>query len=88
MAEGNERRSPGFPKTPNRSTRRNFLKAAGTGLAGASLLGIAGCGGGAGTSGASAGDGMWKQFSGMTLAFISENTAPTSAIAANLQPFK
>ncbi|MBA3389723.1 MAG: sugar ABC transporter substrate-binding protein, partial [Rubrobacter sp.] len=31
---------------------------------------------------------MWKQFSGMTLAFISENTAPTSAIAANLQPFK
>ena len=30
----------------------------------------------------------WKQFAGTTLNFISENTAPTSAIAANLEPFK
>ena len=29
----------------------------------------------------------WKQFGGTTLNFISENTAPTSAIAANLEPF-
>ena len=29
----------------------------------------------------------WKQFAGTTLNFISENTAPTSAIAANLEPF-
>ena len=60
---------------------------AGAGLAGASLLGAAGCGSGAAPSGSS-GSGMWKQFSGMTLSFISENTAPTSAIAANLTPFK
>ena len=30
---------------------------------------------------------MWKQFSGTTLNFISENTSPSSAIAANLKPF-
>lgn len=89
MPGRDEGHSSGVSRTRKRFlTRRSFLKAAGTGLAGASLLGVAGCGGGAGTSGASAGDGMWKQFSGMTLSFISENTAPTSAIAANLQPFK
>ena len=31
---------------------------------------------------------MWKQFSGTTLNFVSENTAPTTAIAANLNSFK
>ena len=30
----------------------------------------------------------WRQFEGTTLNFISENTAPTSAIAANLKPFE
>lgn len=30
----------------------------------------------------------WRQFAGTTLNFISENTAPTSAIAANLKPFR
>ena len=30
----------------------------------------------------------WKQFAGTTINFVSENTAPTSAIAANLKPFK
>jgi ABC-type glycerol-3-phosphate transport system substrate-binding protein len=30
---------------------------------------------------------MWKQFSGTTLNFISENTPPSSAIAANTSPF-
>jgi multiple sugar transport system substrate-binding protein len=29
----------------------------------------------------------WKQFAGTTINFISENTAPTSAIAANIKPF-
>ena len=59
----------------------------GAGLAGASLLGAAGCGGGSASSGSSGGD-MWKQFAGTTLNFVSENTSPTSAIAANLNPFK
>ncbi|MBA2346387.1 MAG: sugar ABC transporter substrate-binding protein, partial [Rubrobacter sp.] len=62
------------------------MRSAGASLAGTSLLGIAGCGGSSGA--VSPGDGIWKQFAGMTLSFISENTAPTSAIAANLQPFK
>lgn len=30
----------------------------------------------------------WKQFSGTTINFISENTSPSAAIAANLAPFK
>jgi len=68
-------------------TRRDFLKMTGTGLAGASLLGAAGCSGG-GTTGVSAGDGMWKQYAGTTLSFVSENTAPTSAIGANLGEFE
>jgi multiple sugar transport system substrate-binding protein len=58
----------------------------GAGLAGASLLGLAGCGGQQGSQ--SSGSEGWKQYEGMTLNFISENTAPTSAIAANLKPFK
>ena len=69
-----------------RLTRRDFLRMSGAGLAGASLLGLAGCGEEA-SQGSSSG-GMWKQYKGMTLNFISENTAPTSAIAANLRPFK
>jgi multiple sugar transport system substrate-binding protein len=68
-------------------TRREFLRITGAGLAGASLPWLAGCGEGSGSSGASAGGGEWKQFSGTTINFISENTAPTSAIAANLTPF-
>jgi ABC-type Fe3+ transport system permease subunit len=58
----------------------------GAGLAGASLLGAAGCGG-SGSSYSPSAD-MWKQFSGTTLNFVSENTAPTTAIAANLNGFK
>lgn len=70
----------------NRLSRRDFLKMSGAGLAGASLLGLAGCG--EESSQSSSSGGMWKQYKGMTLNFISENTAPTSAIAANLKPFK
>jgi multiple sugar transport system substrate-binding protein len=73
-------------QAPRRISRRDFLKVTGTGLAGAALLGAAGCGEESST-GSSGGD-MWKQYQGTTLNFISENTAPTSAIAANLKPFK
>ena len=58
----------------------------GAGLAGASLLGAAGCGDV--SSSGSSGGGMWRQFAGTTLNFVSENTSPTTAIAANLNPFK
>ena len=58
----------------------------GAGLAGASLLGTAGCGG-SGASFYSSAE-MWKQFMGTTLNFVSKNTAATTAIAANLRVFK
>lgn len=35
-----------------------------------------------------AGDDVWRRFAGTTINFISENTAPTAAIAANLAPFE
>src|SRR5215208_1822767 len=70
----------------NGLTRRDFLRITGAGLAGASLFGLAGCGQERG--GGVAGGDVWKQFKGTTLQFISENTPPTSAIAANLKPFK
>jgi multiple sugar transport system substrate-binding protein len=70
----------------NGITRRDFLRITGAGFAGASLLGIAGCGGEETGGGAGGGD-VWKQFSGTTIQFISENTPPTAAIAANLRPF-
>ena len=71
-------------------SRRDFLKVAGAGLGGAAILGNAGCVGSRGSANVAeaASNNKWKQFSGMTLNFISENTAPTSAIAANLKPFK
>lgn len=33
------------------------------------------------------GEDPWRRFAGTTINFISENTAPTAAIAANLEPF-
>src|SRR3954451_16226375 len=63
-------------------TRRDVLRMAGAGSA-ALWLGGRGSGNPAKPM---AGD-EWKQFGGTTLNFISENTAPTSAIAANLKPF-
>ncbi len=82
------KRGGGTPRRVRRGlSRREFLKISGSGLAGASLLAAAGCGGG--SSGGAAGDAeMWKQFSGMTLNFISENTSPTTAIAANIASFR
>src|SRR5689334_1255094 len=70
-------------------TRRNALKLGGS-LAFASTAGslLAACGGSSSsaTSSSSTTD-KWKQFSGTTLNFISENTSPSSAIAANSKPF-
>ena len=58
----------------------------GAGLAGASLLGASGCGGD--PTVAPRGGDVWRQYAGTTLSFVSENTAPTSAIGANLGPFE
>jgi multiple sugar transport system substrate-binding protein len=38
--------------------------------------------------GTAGGGDPWKQFSGTTINFISENTSPSAAIAANLAPFE
>ena len=65
-------------------SRREVLRMAG---AGSAALWLGGCGSSGNTAKPVAGD-EWKQFGGTTLNFISENTAPTSAIAANLEPFK
>ena len=71
------------------TSRRELLQRAGIGAAALAVPGwLAGCGGSGGTVKANPSAGEWKQFSGTTLNFISENTAPTSAIAANLAPFK
>jgi multiple sugar transport system substrate-binding protein len=63
-------------------TRRDVL---GMAEAGAAALWLGGCGD-SNSAKPVAGD-EWKQFGGTTLNFIPENTAPTSAIAANLKPF-
>jgi len=57
------------------------LAAGGLGLG---ALALGGCAGG--TGGVPAGEG-WRRFAGTTINFVSENTAPTAAIAANLRPF-
>jgi multiple sugar transport system substrate-binding protein len=70
-------------------TRRNALKLGGS-LAFASTAGslLAACGGSSSTTTSSSSTtDKWKQFSGTTLNFISENTSPSSAIAANSKPF-
>src|SRR5918999_6545960 len=69
-------------------SRRDFLRITGAGLAGTSLPWVAGCSEESGPSAGSSGRGIWGRFSGTTLNFVSENTSPTSAIAANLQPFQ
>ena len=66
-------------------TRREALKAAGVG---ALALSLPGCGGSSELRAASGSPDEWRQFEGTTLNFISENTAPTLAIAANLEPFE
>ena len=69
-------------------SRGEFLKLSCAGLAGAALLGVSDLMVSRSFRIAEAADeDQWKQFSGTTISFISENTAPTSAIAANLEPF-
>jgi multiple sugar transport system substrate-binding protein len=68
-------------------TRRQVLGRAGMGAAALALPGaFAACGDSSEAPTPVTGD-EWKQFAGTTINFISENTAPTSAIAANLKPF-
>jgi multiple sugar transport system substrate-binding protein len=70
----------------SRLTRRQVMARAGAGAAALALPGaLAACGGEKRTTPVSTDE--WKQFAGTTLNFISENTAPTSAIAANIKPF-
>lgn len=64
-------------------SRRDFLQ---SGAVGAAALGLSACGGSSSVHVRAGGD-PWRRFAGTTLNFISENTAPTSAIAANLKPF-
>ncbi len=71
-------------------SRRGLLRA---GLAGAGAVAFPGLlGGCAGSDSAPMpalrpGANPWRRFAGTTVNFISENTAPTAAIAANLKPF-
>ncbi|NEM90164.1 extracellular solute-binding protein [Galbitalea soli] len=63
--------------------RRQLLQFAGLGAA---SLALASCSA-AGTGNIPKGNGSWKQFAGTEINFISENTAPSAAIAANSKPF-
>jgi multiple sugar transport system substrate-binding protein len=70
-------------------TRREVLRAGAWGagaLAGAALLGACGKEE-APVPPLAQGSDPWRRFAGTTINFISENTAPTAAIAANLKPF-
>ncbi len=72
---------------PTQLSRRQVLR--GALAAGASLTlagGLSSCGSRDDAPRAAGGD-EWRQFAGATLNFISENTAPTAAIAADLRPF-
>src|SRR5919206_3258413 len=71
----------------SRPSRREVLRGA---LAAGASLTLAGGLGSCAAQGdvrRSRGGDPWRQFSGATLNFISENTAPTAAIAANVRPF-
>lgn len=69
-------------------SRRQLLRAGALATAAVSVpAGFAGCGSTKRRVPRSGGD-IWQQFAGTTLNFISENTPPTSAIAANTKPFE
>ncbi len=83
------RESPQDPSLARRPSRRDVLRAGVVG-AGALLGGglLAGCGESTRPMPPlAAGADPWRRFAGTTINFISENTAPTAAIAANLKPF-
>jgi multiple sugar transport system substrate-binding protein len=72
----------------SRLTRRQLMSRAGTGAMALSLPGaLAACGGSEQPKPTPDPTDEWRQYAGTTLNFISENTAPTSAIAANIKPF-
>jgi len=66
-------------------SRRELLGAAGAGAAG---IYLGGCGGEKTRVPSVNSGNPWKQFAGTELNFISENTPPTAAIAADLAPFE
>jgi multiple sugar transport system substrate-binding protein len=68
------------------ATRRSVLRG---GLAAAGLGALSACGSQvAPMPKVRPGQDVWRRFAGTTINFISENTAPTAAIAANLAPFE
>jgi multiple sugar transport system substrate-binding protein len=68
------------------TSRRSLLRA---GLAAGALGALGACGSDFRPMPAfQRGDDVWRRFAGTTINFISENTAPTAAIAANLAPFE
>lgn len=79
---------PPPPRPP--LSRRSLLKVAAAGAGALALPGLlAGCGSveRQPVPPLQPGQDPWRRFAGTTINFISENTAPTAAIAANLQPF-
>ncbi|MFD1936848.1 extracellular solute-binding protein [Nonomuraea mangrovi] len=73
-----------YPPEPSRRAVLRGALAAGAALAVSG--GVSSCGSREDAPRTAAGD-QWRQFQGATLNFISENTAPTAAIAANTRPF-
>lgn len=79
-----------MPVPPTGTSRRSLLRAGALGAGALTLPGLlAGCGTDARepVPPLPPGGDEWRRFAGTTINFISENTAPTAAIAANLQPF-
>ncbi|MCW2162895.1 carbohydrate ABC transporter substrate-binding protein, CUT1 family [Microbacterium hydrothermale] len=73
----------------NSFTRRQALQFGGLGLGLLAAGALAGCSPStpAAMPTLAPGADPWRRFAGTTINFLSENTAPTAAIAANLQPF-
>ncbi|GAA3466788.1 sugar ABC transporter substrate-binding protein [Nonomuraea roseola] len=73
--------------TVDQPSRRDVLRGAlATGAALTLGGGVTACGA-RGDAPRTAGGDQWRQYQGTTLNFISENTAPTAAIAADIRPF-
>ncbi|MGO1537943.1 MAG: extracellular solute-binding protein [Leucobacter sp.] len=74
--------------TSNIGKRRSRAFLAMGALGASFALVLTGCTGGSDDGGGEAGGDPWRQFEGTEINFISENTAPSAAIAANLEPFE